>query len=465
MYLLLNFFAATFVHIAFFFATAKVMTQNYKFSQREILFVLLATSVTSSIRALVFLVDLPNLSAAIFSGATYIAIIFLHGPALFLYFFKIHACDVKRSLAFVFSVTSVVLLTDVIVDSIYIVWFPEMRLTVFTTILEYPFKISMHFLLHIFLSFICSVVFARLLSPTLLSPDINKKTKKLFLTTAGVVCAVITVGVTIFYSLEYTFIEEDWSLNIAFVITFLYFILFGIIAHTKFVEIKHESKLKEEALSSLQRYMADLEQQQLAIRKFKHDYQNILLPMQGFIKNEQWEDLKKYFSSEVMISSEILEKDEFALAALSKIHVQEVKNLLAAKLIWAQSLNIHTTFEADTDINQISLDPVTLVRMLGIILDNAIEELDRQDNGTLRVGCFKMRNGVTFIVQNTCAPDTPPLHEVLQDGFSTKGVGRGLGLQILTTLSDANENVFLKTSIIENNFTQNLSIENVATTD
>ena len=461
MYLLINFFAATLVHIAFFFVVVKVLTNNSKFAGKEVLYILIATILGSSVRAFVLLVDLPNLSAAIFDGATYIAIIFLNGPIIFLYFFKINAYNTKTAIACTFSVTTIVLLTDVVVDFIYINWFPNMRLTAFMTILEYPFQVATHFLLHITLSFLCALLFAHFLAPKLLKPIINKKTQNLFLAISIACCSVVSIVVTAFYSMEYTFVEDTWSWNVVLVVAFMYIILFAILAYSKFSDIKHENALKGEAILSLQQHMADLEHQQFAIRKFKHDFQNILLPMQTFINNEQWGALERYFSSEVVPSFKSITKDEFTLEALSKIHIPEIKSMLAAKLIWAQSLNVVTTFEADQDIHQISLDSVTLVRMLGIVLDNAVEASSEQKNGELRVGCFKADGGVTFIIQNTCASEMPPLQDMLRLGFSTKGSSRGLGLCILSSLADSNENVFLKTSIQGNIFTQRLSIEDL----
>jgi len=460
MDIFVSFFFSTVVYLIFFCSVAKIMTGNFQFKRKEFLYILIVTLLTASIRAFVLLVPLPNLTATIFSGATFLILVLLHGPAIVLYYFKIQSYNMKTTLILALNITTIVILTDAFVDIIFTNWFPDMRLTTaMVSVLNHPIQVFIQMVFHLTFSFVLALLFSIYITPKLLAPNINSKTQKFFFIGSLAICTLASIAITTFYSMEYTFADEDWSWNIVFVVSVMYFILFGILSHTRLSEIRHESALKEEALLSLQRYMADLEQQQLAIRKFKHDFQNILLPMQELISNEQWDDLKRYFSSEIMTSSEILRKNEFTLAALNKIHIPEIKSMLAAKLIWAQSLNINTTFEADQDIRQVSLDSVTLVRMLGIILDNAIEELTAQECGALRVGCFKAEHGVTFIIQNTCSSNTPPLHEILKTGFSTKGKGRGLGLQILSSLADSHENIFLTTSLFENTFTQKLFIE------
>ena len=226
-----------------------------------------------------------------------------------------------------------------------------------------------------------------------------------------------------------------------------------------FIDAKHKRLKKIDELKKMQYYISELEQQQTAMRKFRHDYQNILLSLDGFINDGDLEGLREYYTSTVKAGTKNFTNDCYALSGLSKVKPREIKSIIAAKLMMAQNLGINTVFEADQDIESIPLDPVALVRMLGIILDNAIEALAELGEGTLRVGCFNGENGVIFIVENTCPPDMPPLHVLLQPGFSSKGEARGLGLPILTELVNAHPNVMLTTKADKDRFTQRLSVE------
>ena len=228
--------------------------------------------------------------------------------------------------------------------------------------------------------------------------------------------------------------------------------------YAKFLRAKYELQQKENEQRDLQYYISQIERQHAASRKFEHDYQNILASLSTFITEKDWDGLEHYFTTKIQVASEALEGKRFALAALANIKVREIKGILTAKLMQAQNVGIDVTFEADEEINEICIDSVTLVRMLGIILDNAMEAIAELGRGTLRVGCFKNQTGITFLVQNPCSSDMPKLHLLKQTGFTTKATGRGLGLNNLSELAASQPNTTLSTSIIDHTFIQQLSI-------
>jgi len=222
-------------------------------------------------------------------------------------------------------------------------------------------------------------------------------------------------------------------------------------------------KLREAEQDALKYYTEELEKQQISIQKFKHDTQNIMLSMEGFIRDKDMDGLEQYYYNKIKVASEVITKNSFATARLSKIKVKEIKSVLLAKLVAAQNtaLGIDVTFEADVEIDYIPMDSVVLVRMLGIILDNSIEALEELGKGQLLVACLKEKETINFVVQNTCKVDLPKLSELQKVGFSTKGSGRGLGLDNLSELADSCSNVTLWTSIHEDRFTQKLIIGEV----
>ncbi|MCL2367080.1 MAG: GHKL domain-containing protein [Oscillospiraceae bacterium] len=238
------------------------------------------------------------------------------------------------------------------------------------------------------------------------------------------------------------------------------FILFAKSLETKF-QAQYKLQQKEIEHQALNHYTAELEHQQTAMRKFKHDYQNILFSIKTFLHERNIDGLTQYYEHKIEPASQIITHSDLALESLSKIKVSEIKSILAAKLMLAQNMNmdIVTSFEANEDINHIPLDSIALVRMLGILLDNAIEELQELEQGALMVGFFKEKAYITIIVQNSCRPDTPEVHQLKQNGFSTKGENRGLGLSNLSEIANANANVTLETAIMENAFVQRLYIQ------
>ena len=210
----------------------------------------------------------------------------------------------------------------------------------------------------------------------------------------------------------------------------------------------------------LQRYTHQVEEQQSIIKRIQHDMGNILFSMEGYIEKDDLTGLKEYFYANVKTSLAVIDKDNSTLSRLANIKIPELKATLAGKLMLAQSAGINTFIDVIDTIDHISVDSIAIVRMLGIILDNAIEELQALgEDGTLAVACYNTGGGVTFVIRNDCRPNTPSLHKLEQSGFSTKGEGRGLGLNILLEITAAySDNITLQTSVTDGNFIQKIRV-------
>ena len=228
--------------------------------------------------------------------------------------------------------------------------------------------------------------------------------------------------------------------------------------YVKKLEEKYQIHREVDEYEFLQYYTDEIEKQYSDMRKFKHDYQNILLSLNEYIKEEDLPGLKAYFYNKVEIVSNKMMNHDFMLENLSRIKIKEVKSILASKLAMGVEKGVTIGFEAREDISVIPMDTVVLVRMLGIILDNAIEELIELGEGKLLVGVWNEVDGVTFIIQNTCRVDIPKLHKLEEPGFSTKGKKRGIGLNNLMELVEKEPNVLLQTSIVDDQFVQVISI-------
>lgn len=123
--------------------------------------------------------------------------------------------------------------------------------------------------------------------------------------------------------------------------------------------------------------------------------------------------------------------------------------------------NIHVQLELNNDIYfKEKIDIIVLVRILGIFLDNSIEELKYLEKGNLSIAIFLIEKDTYIIIENTTKNDMQSLHEIKKEGFSTKGKDRGLGLSNANQLIQKYPYLLLETSIEKNKFIQTLIILN-----
>ena len=246
-------------------------------------------------------------------------------------------------------------------------------------------------------------------------------------------------------------------------IVLIVYLIVGVIIfyfYSKKLHDQYEIQRKKDEQNNLIKYTEEIEAQYKKMRKFKHDYQNILSSLDDFIASKDYDGLTNYYSNKIKPASAVLAKHRFALEPLSKIKISEIKSILSFKLMNAQELGLDVKFEADDDIEEIVVDSLILVRTLGILLDNAIEALIELKTGSLEVAVFKQDGVVTFIIENSCRQDLPPFHQLKQSGFSTKGVDRGLGLSNLAEFMDQHPDMLIDTVIDadKQKFTQKIII-------
>jgi len=251
-----------------------------------------------------------------------------------------------------------------------------------------------------------------------------------------------------------------WLLLSVIVFVFPFFI--GTDLHLKSMENKLQAKQKEQQQQDLLRYTNEIERQSVDMRKFKHDYQNILASFGSFIIDDDMKGLKAYFEKQVKVISKNITEQDLTLSNLEKVKIKEVKSIFVSKVITAYEHGILVTLEIKDEITQLNVNTATLVRMLGIILDNAIEEVNvlKTTNPTaaIAISLFKDEETTTIIVSNNCCSSMESLHVLKKEGYSTKGENRGLGLSNLAELAQEEEAVLLQTLISDDTFTQIITI-------
>ena len=258
--------------------------------------------------------------------------------------------------------------------------------------------------------------------------------------------------------------KEDIALYYLTIITIsVFFILFSSITYNlvKNTKIISEVKSENQKLEQQKKYILALEKNNNEIRKFKHDFNNIILGLDGYINNDNFdkEKLKKYFNSTIMTFNNNIELNDIVIAKLNSIKVSSLKSLITNKVLVAQNNNIDVDINIQGEIHDFYTDEMQLSRILGILLDNAIDaSLKVPNDKKIEVNIIQIDKTTDIQISNTFNNTGTPITDFNKEGFSTKGTNRGLGLssahEIANTL-----NMLLNTEIDGNTFIQNLSIE------
>src|SRR5699024_7035353 len=137
------------------------------------------------------------------------------------------------------------------------------------------------------------------------------------------------------------------------------------------------------------KYTLQIEQINNEMRKFRHDYINILATLSEYIRQEDMDGLSKYFDENIAHLH-----DDIKINGLQNLHVREIKGLLTTKIIQSQEQNINISVEVTEQIDHINMNIVELSRCIGIIMDNAIEASEFVDAPTIQIAFIKNEESV-----------------------------------------------------------------------
>ena len=264
--------------------------------------------------------------------------------------------------------------------------------------------------------------------------------------------------VTIFYQF---LPQNSWARGIELQTFPFVMVVLGVslLAGNDFVHSREKERLKRREVEALQRYVKDIESQSKEMQKFRHDYMNVLLSMEGYIVKSENQELKDFFSNKIKRTAERLyESGALELQNLKDIEIEEIKSILLVKLQKMISDGIRVEFEARESIKSIGIDTIVMVRIMGILLDNAIEEARQTQEKMIHVGIIKEGKDVIFYVSNSCKEETIYSPKMRKRNYSTKGKGRGMGLHNLADFATQHNNLFIETKCENGRFIQIVTI-------
>lgn len=243
----------------------------------------------------------------------------------------------------------------------------------------------------------------------------------------------------------------------------VFFLIFIFISSSllKNLHIKIEVEAEKQKLEQQKKYIEALERNNNEIRKFKHDFNNIILGLEGYITNNEVDNVKlrDYFYNNIKDFNTKIELDNIVLSHLNNIKVPSIKNLLTNKIISAQNNDFKINIYIENEIDNFYVNEMQLSRVLGIFLDNSLEAgLELEHNRFLELIILKVNKTIVIQITNTFKNTNLDIEQINESEYSSKGENRGIGLISANDII-TKHNMILNTRIKDNLFKQILTIE------
>lgn len=216
--------------------------------------------------------------------------------------------------------------------------------------------------------------------------------------------------------------------------------------------------LSEKEKEGLSTYYQDLTVNLETLQGIRHDMKNIFFTMGGFVDRSEDTEMKEFYWKKIYpYALDSIYQSEL-LSAIYQLPNETLRAFFYLKLSQALqrqvqvSMNIHILPEQF----QMGMDLIDLTRILGILLDNAIEEAEKIADGMVNVQISGNETACSYMIKNSITDHTKNCG--IHPGKTSKGSGHGQGLLIVRQILVQYDNVTLNSCMQGNQYIQSLNI-------
>lgn len=268
-----------------------------------------------------------------------------------------------------------------------------------------------------------------------------------------IICLIVPINILVFM----VYIGNS-LLNILFLII-LFLSIYTIIIYFALSEKNQNIKFKREnevLLDTLNDYEKMLDYQ----RVNNHENKNQLLVIRSMISKNNKKALE--YLDEIITEKR---KDDEGLYTYAKIIPEGgLQGLVYQKMLKMKENNITVNLNVDKKIRKVNFDNLSsktnydLCRIVGVILDNAIEEVVKLKEKEIVISMYKDEISFVIEVSNRCKT-IPDLSKLDEKGYTTKTKGHGYGLSLLKEIIENNKQFINERSLNKDIFTQIIKIK------
>ena len=234
----------------------------------------------------------------------------------------------------------------------------------------------------------------------------------------------------------------------------LLLIFFAMNSHKVRVEKEIALKQKKFEQEHLQTYTDEIVGLYNEIRGFRHDYAGMLVSMQMAIDSGNLQEIDRVYNEVLVKANQKLRSDKYTYFDLNNIEDSALRSLIAQSIVYARNNDVEFTLEVKDTITRLSIDLLDLVRIMSVLLNNAVEGAAESYLKKMEVAVIKMDLETVIVIQNSCKITMTPSEDLFELGFSTKGRNRGIGLNNVKEILDKYENIILETEMEDSTFRQ-----------
>lgn len=229
---------------------------------------------------------------------------------------------------------------------------------------------------------------------------------------------------------------------------------FAMNSHKEQMEKEIALKQKKFEQRHLQNYTDEIVGLYNEIRGFRHDYAGMLVSMQMAIDSGDLQEIDRVYNEVLVKVNHKLRSDKYTYFDLNNIEDSALRSLVAQSIVYARNNGVEFTLEVKDTITKLPIELLDLVRIMSVLLNNAVEGSADSYKKQMEVAVIKMETETVIVIQNSCKMTMPPSGDLFTLGFSTKGRNRGVGLNNVKELLNKYTNIILETEMEGSTFRQ-----------
>lgn len=310
---------------------------------------------------------------------------------------------------------------------------------------------------NLFVKFLFSIVTVAIPYGLLSIEKINKVVKRLInnlnrpiITSIVFILCLLSVA-TISYKAINNLSTKKYIDSIFLLLFFLFLIY--LIVYNKYRVVK-EVKKTEELLDMMTIYEKRIDEDRI----IRHEMLNNLLALKSF-KDKNSEEFDKTLDDFIMTCSNksVGVKNIYKLPPGLKGIVYYKINIASDKKI---NYNINISKQVNIKLEKENYkEYVSLCKILGIIIDNAIEASEKTKDKLLIIDAYNEKDGIVIEVTNSCKEKDMDISSLYKKGYSSKGNNRGFGLHIARMLLKNSKHLKMEQECVNNLFTTKIIIK------